>query len=333
MKNKKHLSLYHFITLSNKQQMKKLIFTLLIFTSATAFSQKEEREKPVKEKDTNKGFEIFFNAGMYWGNKHNADYYRGKPDPIDRNYADPDMSYIFGNHYLVQRIRELIREGKHKHDIIDDSIRYLDFSNMKYNLAFSFGIGLRYRFSESFTMSFLFSQIGLTAQGVATFGMWSRLPNLDKETQYIDYPIIGRERRIFLEMNASYLFETTHPSIFPFLELGVHMNNVKVSKCELIVEDRPFSMIDRYGVGTSYDPYLTYSEINPMLGGIGFGIVGGIGIKIAFNQWASLEPVFQVSTEKLQLSSFGKMRLNYNFMIRLVAGDKLFRKGEKTNNE
>jgi hypothetical protein len=308
--------------------MKNLILIFLILPSLTVFSQEIEPEKPVKEKDTNKRFELFFNAGMYWGNKHNADYYRGSPDPIDRNYADPDMGYIFGNHYLVRIIRDLIFDKNH-YDLIDDSIRYLDFSNMKYNIAFSFGIGLRYRFSESFTMSFLFSQVGLIAQGLATFGMWSRLPNMPNEIQYIDYPIIGRERRIFLEMNVAYLFETVHPSIFPFLELGVHMNNVKVLKCELIVENRPFSMIDRYGVGTGYDPSLTYSEINPMLGGIGFGIVGGFGIKLAFNKWASLEPVFQVSTEKLNLSSYGKMRLNYNFMIRLVAGDKMFRKGER----
>jgi hypothetical protein len=307
---------------------KNLIFIFLIFPFVTAFSQKTESEKPEREKDTNKGFEIFFNAGMYWGNKHNADYYRGYPDPIDRNYADPDMGYIFKNHYLEREVRTLIYDKRHN-DITSDSIWYEGVSNMRYNLAFSFGIGLRYRFSESFTLSFLFSQVGLTASGLATFGAEGRGVNLDKGIQYFDYPVIGRERRIFLEMNASYLFETMHPSIFPFLELGVHMNNVKVLKCELIVEDRPFSMIDRYGVGIGYDPSLTYSEINPMLGGIGFGIVGGIGIKIAFNQWASLEPIFQVSTEKLQLSSFGKMRLNYNFMIRLVAGDKLFRKGEK----
>jgi hypothetical protein len=130
-------------------------------------------------------------------------------------------------------------------------------------------------------------------------------------------------------MNVSYLFETVHPSVFPFLELGVHMNNVKILKCELIVESRPFSMINMYGEGTYYDPSINPPTINPYLGGIGFGIIGGFGIKLAFNKWVSLEPVFQVSTEKLQLSSYGKMRPNYNFMIRLVAGDKMFRKGER----
>jgi len=305
--------------------MKNLILILLIFPFIPVFSQKEEREKPVKEKDTNKGFEIFFNAGMYLGSKHNANYYRGEPDPMDRNYADPDIRYILHNHYLEREMRTLIYDKRHN-DITSDSIWFEGVSNMRYNLAFSFGIGLRYRFSESFTMSFLFSQVGLTASGLATFGAEGRGVNLDKGVQYFDYPVMGKERRIFLEMNVSYLFETVHPSVFPFLELGVHMNNVKVLKCELIVEDRPFSMINMYGEGTYYDPSISPPVINPYLGGIGFGIVGGFGIKLAFNKWVSLEPVVQVSTEKLNLSSYRKMRPNYNFMIRLVAGDRLFRK-------
>jgi len=301
--------------------MQKAVYLMfLILFPLSVFSQKTKQEK-----DTNKGFELFFNAGMYWGSKYNANFYRGDPDPIDRDYADPDMGYVLGNSYLKQEVWRLIYD-KHHNDIIDTFFNFEGMSNMKYNLAFSFGIGLRYRFSESFTLSFLFSQVGLTASGLATFGTQGRGANLDKGVQYFDYPIMGKERRIFFEINASYLFETVHPSIFPFVELGVHVNNVKVLKCELIVEDVPFSMINMYGAGTYYDPSIAQPVINPYLGGVGFGFVGGFGVRFAFNKWAALEPVIQVSTEKLHLSSYGKMRPNYNLMIRLVVGDKVFRK-------
>jgi hypothetical protein len=62
------------------------------------------------------------------------------------------------------------------------------------------------------------------------------------------------------------------------------------------------------------------------MGGIGYGFMGGLGVRLALNKWAAIEPVVQVGVEKLNLSSYGKMRPNYNFIIRLVAGDKLFGK-------
>ena len=301
---------------------KKLLYLVLsVFLSVPVFSQKPKQH----EKDTNKGVELFFNAGMYLGNKHNANFYRGYPDPQNSGYADPNIWYVLGNRYWKQDIWDIIYERNH-YDIIDTFFNFEGVSEMRYNLAFSFGIGLRYRFSESFSLSFLFSQTTLTADGLATFGMQGTGVNLDQGIKYFDYKVMGRERRIFFEMNASYFFETIYPYVFPFLELGVHINNAKVLKSELIVEDIPFSMINMYGEGTSYVPGIDPMVINPYLGGIGFGFVGGLGIKLSFNKWISLEPVVQVSVEKLNLSSYGTMRPNFNFMVRLVAGDRLFEK-------
>ena len=306
--------------------MKNLIFIFLILLPASVFSQKSKHEK-----DTNQGFEFFFNAGMYLGNKHNANYYSGDPfqdpDPTKRDYADPNIWYVWNNRYLREDIKNLI-DVNHRDVIMDTA--WLDcVSEMRYNLAFAFGIGARYRFSESFTMSFLFSQMGLTADGVASFGVKGTGVNLDKDIKYLNYKVTGKERRIFLEMNISYLFETIYPYVFPFVELGVHVNNVKVLKSELIVEERAFSMINMYGEGTIYDPSINQPIINPYLGGVGFGFMGGLGIRLAVGKWAAIEPVIQVSTEKLNLSSYGKMRPNYHFIIRLVASDKIFMKKQE----
>ena len=84
-------------------------------------------------------------------------------------------------------------------------------------------------------------------------------------------------------------------------------------------------MIDNLG-GMPYVPGIDQTVINPYLGGIGFGIIGGFGIRLAFIKGVAIEPVFQVGGEKLNLSAYGKMRANYNFLIRLALGDKLFRK-------
>ena len=299
-----------------------LLFGSLVLFPLSIFSQKTKQEA-----DTNTGFEVFFNAGMYLGDKYNANYYQGYPDPMNRNDADPNIGYVLGNKFWRDEIWHLIYDKNHN-DIVDTFFRFEGVSNMKYNLAFAFGVGLRYRFSESFTMSLLFSQVGLTADGLASFGVNGRGANLDNGIMYLNYKVMGKERRIFLELNASYLFETVYPSIFPFLELGVHVNNVKVLKSELIVEKQAFSMIDMYG-GMAYVPGIDHTSINPYLGGIGYGFMGGVGLRLALNKWAAVEPVIQVNMEKLNLSSYGKMRPNYHFIVRISAGDRLFKKNQQ----
>lgn len=307
-----------------KKKLPYLVFIFMVLPLVTVFSQKSPREK-----NTDGGFDFFFNAGMYLGNKKNANYYRGYPDPLNSRYADPDIFYIIKNKYWWEEIQHII--DRNRKGIILSTLRFENPSEMKYELAFSFGVGARYRFSESFALSFLFSQARLTAQGLATFGAQSTGVNPDQEGRtYWDYSIIGKERRNFFEMNIYYFFITNHPSIFPFLELGVHMNSVKVLSADLIVkentEERLFSMINWYGEGTYYTPGTDYTEINPNLGGVGFGMTGGLGIRLALNRWAAIEPVVQVGAEKLNLSSYGKFKLNYNFIIRLVVGDKVFKK-------
>ena len=302
-----------------KKKLPYLVFIFMVLPLVTVFSQKSPREK-----NTDGGFDFFFNAGMYLGNKKNANYYRGYPDPLNSRYADPDIFYIIKNKYWWEEIQHII--DRNRKGIILSTLRFENPSEMKYELAFSFGVGARYRFSESFALSFLFSQARLTAHGQATFGAKSTGVNPDQEGRtYWDYSIIGKERRNFFEMNIYYFFITNHPSIFPFLELGVHMNSVKVLSADLEIEGVLFSMINNYG-DVLYDPSISQTEINPNLGGVGYGFVGGLGIRLAFNKWAAIEPVVQVGAEKLNLSSYGKIKLNYNFIIRLVVGDKVFKK-------
>jgi hypothetical protein len=301
------------------------LFVLCSTLCTAVFSQKSSQKK-----GTQQGFDFFFNAGMYLGNKANANYYGGDPgkdpDPDERKYGDPNIAYVLKNPYWSQDILNII--DRNNNDVIADEFWLEEISGMRYNLAFSFGVGARYRFSESFMLSFLFSQTRLTAEGIATLSMKTTGINPDiGGIKYFDANLIGKERRNFFGINASFLFITTIPYVFPFLELGVHMNSTKVLSSELVVEEElRLSMINWYGEGTVYDPGFEYPRINPNLGGIGFGIIGGLGVRLTFNQWAAIEPVVQVSVEKVNLSSYDKMRPNFNFMVRLVIGDKVFSK-------
>ena len=300
----------------------------IVFTGNTLGQEQGNKYVP-------KGFDFFFNSGMYKGHKFNANYYSGDPgkdaDPLNRRAGDPDINFILNNKYRRDEILALIRE-KNKGVIIDENnFPGVSVSNMHYNLAFYFEIGLRYRFNESFMLSILFGQTRLTASGNAYFYFQSteNNPNPDGTTA-LDYPLMGKERRTFFQAQITYLFHTTIDYIFPFVDLGVHLNSAKVVSSELFIEGHPFDMINRYN--GEYDPGIPTSEINPHIGGVGYGFMAGLGVRIAFNEWAALEPVVQVSADKLNLSSYGKIRPNFNFMIRLVVGDKLFAK-KKENND
>jgi hypothetical protein len=294
------------------------VFAFLILSSTTAFSQKLQHKR-----DTSKGFDFFFNAGMYLGSKANANYYRGWKN-IESDYADPDINYVLNNQYWYRYILDAIDITYN--DVIADTFFLEGTSEMKYNMAFVFGIGARYRFSENFMLSFLFSQVRLTAEGIATLAIKGTGVNLDKGIKYIDYPLIGKERRNFFEMNAAFLFNTASPYIYPFVELGVHVNSTKVLSSVLIVEEQSYSLINWHGEGTQLDPSITLPEIDPHLGGIGYGFMGGFGVRLTFNKWAAIEPVVQINAEKVQLAGYNEMRPNFNFMVRLVVGDQLFSK-------
>ena len=294
-----------------------IILALLCCFSGGVFAQKKE-----KERDTLKGFDFFFNAGMYKAHKFNADYYRGLPDEMDRHYGDPDFNYIMSNKYWYDEIMNWIDDNET--GIILDRRETWALSTMHYKLAFYFEVGARYRFTESLMLSILFGQARLTANGVASFGFNST--EVNTPVKYIEYPIMGKERRNIFQVQLSYLFFTTLPYVFPFIEIGGHLNSVKVVSSEVYFYDRPYDMVNRYGEGYYYDPGTNPPRIDPHIGGIGYGFMAGFGIRLAFNSWAAIEPVVQISADKLNLSSYGKIRPNYNFMVRLVVGDKLFSK-------
>jgi len=293
-----------------------IFFTLFFVLYASSYGQGNSEIK----RDTAKGFDFFVNPSMYFGHKKNANYYRGVPSVMESGSADPNIRYILDNKYLHLQIMNLIKD--HHRGIADTTFRLEELSNMRYTANFCFGIGARYRFTENLSIGVVFTQARMTAHGIANLGIKIMEVN---SADVLPYPLVGKERRNFFELTAHYIF-STQGIVSPFLEAGMHVGNTRVISSELIVEERSFSLIDRSGVGTNYDPSLSYPERNLKLGGIGYGFSAAVGLRISFNKWAAIEPVAQFRLEKIQLAGYNSITPNYNFMIRLVLGDKVFAK-------
>ena len=82
-------------------------------------------------------------------------------------------------------------------------------------------------------------------------------------------------------------------------------------------------MIDYYG-GANYDPTIYQTVIDPMLGGVGFGLTAGGGIHLKINNWAALEPFGQLQYCRLHLGETRYFTPNYFFGIRIIVRDYLF---------
>ncbi|MDR1792104.1 MAG: hypothetical protein LBR36_01470 [Bacteroidales bacterium] len=308
-----------------KKILKIVLFTdIFILFCGAIFAQKqlpEEANQKVAAKD--RGFDVFFDAGMYVGNKKNANYYRGLPTK-ESSYGDPNISYLLNNPLQLNNIMTVIEESGN-HTIDRTSFDIEEISEMKYQMAFSFNIGIRYRLGEHFTIGLNFGQALLTARGDANFVFKNTSGVNVGDYSYQLYPIIGKERRNFFGLSLLCYFPT-QSIVSPFIEINAHINSVKVKSADLVVENSPFSLINWYGEGVQYDPTITQTKVDPRLGGVGFGVGGGVGLKIAFTDWVAIEPMAQVYAEKANLRGYNKITPNYNFIIRLVVNDKVFSK-------
>ena len=293
-----------------------IFFFLFWFLCAHSYGQGKSEIK----RDTTKGVDFFVNAGMYVGNKKNANYYRGDLWGAESEYAQPDIKYILNYWHYKEEILRLIEENNR--GIGENSFRINNCSNMRYDLNFSFGLGVKYRFNKHLSIGVALTQARMTANGFAYLGIKIYQTNSSDELRY---PLIGKERRTAFELNATYLFGTKK-YVCPFLEAGMYVNSTKVISADIVVENVPFSL---FNYGTNHDFTYNQTEISRKRGGVGYGFSAAIGLRISFNKWAAIEPVAQFRLEKIQLAGYNSIAPNYNFMIRLVLGDKVFAKTGK----
>lgn len=263
-----------------------------------------------------KGFELQVSTSIYWGNKTNAYYYAGQ----NTEGADPNLARVLQNKYYREEIATILENNYHGINALDFDLAGL--SDMRYKAGFNFSIGLKYNFSENIALTLNFSQARLSAIGEASLSVPSSAYNTGGK-QMITSTLLGKERRNFFGLDFTYMFRN-ESRFFPFFEIGAHLNSTKVVSSDIIIENIPFNLIDYYG-GVAYIPNTSIQEIDPHLGGIGYGFNFTIGLKIAFTRVLSLEPLFSVCLEKVHLAPpYDKIRPNFNLGLRFYISDRIF---------
>ncbi|MDD4209295.1 MAG: hypothetical protein PHI52_03050 [Bacteroidales bacterium] len=298
---------------------KLLLIACLFSNTLSLFAQLTDSQKAALD-EKNKGFDFYFNCGMYIGNKFTANYYNGISNP-----SEISILRVVNNSHYREEIKNLIEERQNV--IMDESGIALDNveTNMRYNMSFIFGFGLIYHFNRNLSLTLSFSQARLTTIGGVTFTYNSGVPG-NERPEILKYNVIGKELRNFFEIGTRYTMYANE-KVLPFFELAAQLNSLKVQSADLVIEDAYFPMMDMYA-GQTYVPNSGLNEINPYLGGVGGGILGGFGIRIPFTKTVALEPIIQLQYTFMNLEVYDekKMMPNYNFMVRLIVGDEIFAK-------
>lgn len=309
--------------------------TALLLLPFFVQAQVEEEVVPVHFSDTtwyDKGFDFYIGAGIFSGNKFNANYYNGS------NLNENNLAYLFSNEYWRRDIMEQINEAYPYISMNDEVLPSVDPNGdynweTHYKLKTMIALGVRYKIRNGWAVSLSYSFSRLTANSqclldpVNDYGNMRKLPVMS---------LVGKEDRSMIDLSLSYLFSQVHPVVKPFFELGVQFNYAKVKSFDAMLLDqdgRPVgnerSLLNVYDNQGYYPGAQAYDFI---FGGPGFGFSGSAGLKICVGKNVSLDPTFycyagrtgiyQMKNSPVEGYNQGnRFTFNYGALLRVVMND------------
>lgn len=308
--------------------MKKIILCLVVLLSASlcTFAQsrnnaKSSEDKKAEQSDNikDKGFDIIFAGGCYFGSKYNAQYYNG--DYENEN----NLAFLFENKYRYDEINRMIKDH---YPYIGDSIHYGgSLGNMKYRVAVMVSLGVRYKFTKNWSIQLMYSFSRLKANGQFRL-LYEAVPGNYHTGMLDNQYILGKEDRSLIDLSACYLF-STKSIVKPFIEAGVQFNFVRIKSMEAVFYDDNKNKINSYSFindGQNYVPGVQSDGTIVKYGGPGFGFSASAGIKLAFNKYVSIDPCFYFNAGKFGLEGYKDFSYNFGVLVRIVMNDSMFSK-------
>lgn len=312
--------------------MKKINFILLMLCAmAVSFAQNGPTVTRVRYNDTiwhDKGFDAYIGAGMFIGNKYNANYYNGS------NLNECNFEYVFSNEYWRRELIEQIAEQYQNVSINDefsyqhDPARNSDFNwNLHYKLKTMVSLGARYKFAKGWGISLSYSFCRLTTAAMLLLTTPGISGNTRPSPEIYFY---GKEDRSMFDLSASYVFNLRSIAR-PFIEFGIQGNYAKAKMFDAVVGDKNFTMLDPY-MGGNYYPGAQAYDVT--YGGWGFGFSGSAGLKIVVAKGVSLDPTFYFALQRLAIYQTkngpeeyrmgNRFTPNYGVLLRVTMNDFFF---------
>jgi hypothetical protein len=249
------------------------------------------------------GLQFGLDFGLYLPNKYPANYYNGSDGNVN------NIKFIFGNKYRYEEIYKTIPR------IVDTFFLKEYPTNMRYPATASAGLYISYNFNRSTAVYVQFNYVKLRPHDAITVEVDPKeyLTNPDLRL----YSISGEEERINIDLGYSRAFRLRQ-NIDIIGEAGLAINDIKVLKSRIYIEDKEYSLINLYGKN-SYIPGSNMQEYDITQGGIGIGIHGGAGIKFNFSESFALQPGATLYWNNVNLEGYKDMRFSPFFYLRFIA--------------
>ena len=285
------------------------------------FDDKEARKRDIPWK--RKGFEFFIGGGIYFADKKTALYYNGAPE------NEINLGLLFNNEYYRNMVFDIIRRA---YPYVVDNIQLKQQFDIdsRYSMAMDISLGVKTRIHKNWYLELSYSFRRLSAESRFEF-YFPGVPEGNKENppnsrwQYL----MAREDRHYVDLSLGYIMQK-HPIAKPFISVGALFNFIRINRFLAIIEDVPFDLMDlaRY---PNQMPGVQEMPNYRDWAGPGFGFSATVGLKIAINRMASLDPLFQFSAGRFGNSSNlpgfdTSLCFNYMVGVRLVMNDGLFSK-------
>ncbi|HPT13598.1 MAG TPA: hypothetical protein PK796_02335 [Bacteroidales bacterium] len=263
-----------------------------------------------QENDKYCGWTFGLNFGLYYPSGYSANYYNGSD--INENKA----SWVLGNYYWYQEIFKALD--------ISDTVFVADNGlpmNMHYKVALNPGIFGEYRFNKSYALSFEFNYLKLKANDA--IGLEVDPKEYATEPDIRLYPVKGIEERVYFNLTLKRYFDSPKPNLNYFLMGGINVNNTKVLKNALYIEEKEYSMINIYG-RQNYVPNTSMQTFSVYEGGIGFGLVAGGGASLTFDNGIILEPGITANWTRVNLEGYKRFTPGIGIYMRFILNSLLF---------
>lgn len=308
----------------------------MLCAMAVSFAQNGPTVTRVRYNDTiwhDKGFDAYIGAGMFIGNKYNANYYNGS------NLNECNVDYVFTNNTfwedeIIEEIQRLypyvsLSRGALPNWYQNDPARNSDFNwNLHYKLKTMVSLGARYKFAKGWGISLSYSFCRLTTAAMLLLTDPSTIPGNERPSPEIYF--YGKEDRSMFDLSASYVFNLRSIAR-PFIEFGIQGNYAKAKMFDAVVGDKNFTMLDPY-MGGNYYPGAQAYDVT--YGGWGFGFSGSAGLKIVVAKGVSLDPTFYFALQRLAIYQTkngpeeyrmgNRFTPNYGVLLRVTMNDFFF---------
>lgn len=211
------------------------------------------------------GLSITVGAGAFWASNNTANFYSGKEGNVNTIYR-----VMHSNTYGTQ-IYDYLTTQDYISDAVQNysQLQVVEWPEMYYRTSYQIDFGLHYKYKSGLGWLLRFDLAKLTALGGFNVSTNNGTGILGGR-QYVPFNIMGREDRISIDLAITEQLELNRTTTLE-LDLGASLINTKVKKNMIGIDNKTWSIIDRWN-GQTPDYGVAAYDQEILQGGMGYGV-------------------------------------------------------------